>query len=220
MVLDHICWLRLHYRARKNIPQEEKEILFSVCVKIIEYDNLVQNSSATQGFLWHIRAQFQWDALIHVLSELRSREVGEQTNHAWRQVDEVFKHHSFLDSKKGLHGAIVRLTARAWESYESKCGQNQQAMYGVVSEQLLEVLKARKAILRTAAGAAEVNPKASEEDQLGPVSSESMIDGVGAGPDFDFNAWPLDSSTMDWRDWSRWDDLLQDSELNPVSTAF
>ena len=190
-------------------------------MKIIEYDNIVQNSSATQGFLWHIRAQFQWDALIHVLSELRSREVGEQTNHAWRQVDEVFKHHSFVDTKKGLHVAIVRLTARAWESYESRCGQNQQVMYEVVSEQLLEVLRARKTILGIAANATKVDPKPTEGDQLGPVSSESIIDGVGgAGPDFDFNAWPLDSSTMDWRDWSRWDDLLQDSELNPVSTAF
>lgn len=226
MVRLIMCKLRFrslhprHYWARNNIPQEEKEILFSVCVKIIEYDNIVQNSSATQGFLWHIKAQFQWDALIHVLSELRSREVGEQTNHAWRQVDEVFKHHSFTDTKKGLHVAIARLTARAWESYEMRCGRNQQAMYKVVSEQLLEVLKARKAILGTAADTVKVGLKATEGDQLGPVSSESILDSVGAGPDFDFNAWPLDSSTMDWRDWSRWDDLLQDSELNPVSTTF
>ncbi|KAL8831750.1 MAG: hypothetical protein Q9191_000678 [Dirinaria sp. TL-2023a] len=211
----------LHFvSAIMNIPQEEKEILFSICVKIIEYDNIVQNNSATQGFLWHTREQFQWDALIHVLSELRSREAGESTNHAWHQVDEVFKHHSFIDKRKGLHVAIIRLTARAWESYESRCGQNQQVKYEVVSEQLLEVLRARKAILRTAADAAKVDPKATEADQLGPVSSEGMIDSVGAEPDFDFNTWPLDSSDMDWRDWSRWDDLLQDSELNPVSTAF
>ena len=93
-------------------------------------------------------------------------------------------------------------------------------MYQVASKQMLEILRARDTILGTAAGGAKVESRVTDKDESGSVSAESMINGVVPVPEFDFSTWPLDSSTMDWQDWSQWDDLLQDSELNPISTTF
>lgn len=204
-----------HYHGRQDIiQQEEKDMLFSVCVKMLEHDNIIQSSSVIQGFLWHVNSYFQFDALIHVLAELRSRVAGEQVNHAWQQVDEVFMHHPYMltDTKKGLHVAILRLAVRAWDMYERSSLQNQQVMYQVQTPQFWDILDARTREV----GQNPAQEASTLKDQHAPAANtENMLEALG--PPFDFNTSPMNSTSMDW---TRWDDLLEDFEMNPAGPSF
>ena len=225
MARTTMCKLRFrtyhprHYWARpERVPQEEKDMLFSICVKILEYDNVAQTNSTTQRFLWHVNAQFQFDAVIHVLSELRSRKASQETNRAWQQVDEVFQHHPDIltETKKGLHAAMTRLAIRAWDSYERSSLRDQQPMYQVQSSHFREILMSRNATLKgNGPDQAQGKPGNWKHDQPASAPIESMVDALG--PPFDFNASPLDSTPMDW---NKWDDLLEDFELNPIGPSF
>ena len=208
-----------HYWARpESVPQEEKDMLFSICVKLLEHDNIIHSNSTTQRFLWHVDSQFQFDALIHVLSELRSRRAHAEIHGAWEQVDKVFQHHPdmLIETKKGLHVAITRLAVRAWDSYERYSSRDHQTLYQVQSPHLREALMSRNATSNAGQfGQAMGELRTGEQGQLAPASSESMTDALG--PPFDFNSPPMDSASMDW---SKWDDLLQDFELNQTGPSF
>lgn len=225
MARTTMCKLRFrayhprHYWARTDrVTQEEKDMLFSICVKMLEYDNIVQTSSITQRFLWQVKAQFQFDALIHVLSDLRFRKASEATNRAWQQVDEVFQHHPDMltETKKGLHVAISRLAIRAWDNYERCSLRDQQSMYQVHSSQFREALLSRSISLKVDQPDQAVQKlEARQQGQPASAPTESMIDALGAP--FDFSVSSMDTTPMDW---SKWDDLLQDFELNPMGPAF
>lgn len=200
-----------HYWARTEaVTQEEKDKLFSNCVKILELDNIVQANKNTSQYLWHVNAQFQFDALIHVLSELRARVTDEKSYQAWQQVDEVFQHHpDFMTGSKrvrGLHVAISRLAVRAWRGYEQHASLTHDSLYQVQSTPFREVL-ASQTLLDPVHG---IVGKTFDQDQPAAISTDSMVDALG--PPFDFNTPLMDSESMDW---SKWDDLVQDFELNP-----
>ncbi|KAG7001413.1 transcription factor vrtR1 [Physcia stellaris] len=217
-----ICKMRFrayhprHYWARtESVTQEEKEMLFSTCVKILELDNIVQSDKCSSQYLWHVNGHFQFDALIHVLSELRSRVTGENSYQAWQQVDRVFQHHpDFLTgTKRGLHVAISRLAVRAWRGYEQHASQTHGSLYQVQSTPFREVLASQISSdivgeFTEAAG----KVRAVDQDQSAAISTESMVDALG--PPFDFNTPLMDSGSMDW---SKWDDLVQDFEMNPTT---
>jgi len=38
-----------------SLPQEEKEMLFRLALKIIQYDNLLHSSETMQHFRWHVK---------------------------------------------------------------------------------------------------------------------------------------------------------------------
>lgn len=208
-----------HYWARaENIPPEEKEMLFSTCVKTLELDNIIQSNVSTQCFLWHVNSQFPFDALIHVLSELRPRSADEKTNHAWQQVDEVFQHHQEIltETRRGLYMAITRLAVRAWDNYESHTARDHLATYQIQSPLFRTALLSKTALLQSGhSDQTRQNVTDGENLPTASTSTESMMDRLD--PYFDFNTSTFESSSMDW---SRWDDLLQDLELNPTEPLF
>ena len=208
-----------HYWARtENITREEKEMLFSVCVQLLELDNIIQSNVNTQCFLWYVNSQFHFDALIHVLSELRARTADEKTYHAWQQVDEVFQHHQGIltETRKGLHMAITRLAVRAWDNYESQATSDQLATYQIQSPLFRKALMTKTALLHPGrSGETRQNVRDGENFPSTSASTEGMIDTLD--PYFDFNNSTFASSSMDW---SRWDDLLQNFELNPTGPPF
>jgi len=38
-----------------SLPQEEKDMLFQLALKIVQYDNLIHSSDIMQRFRWHIK---------------------------------------------------------------------------------------------------------------------------------------------------------------------
>lgn len=208
---------RHHWARGESVLPEEKDMLFSACVTILENHNIAQSSPSTQRYLWHVNAHFQFDALIHVLGELRSRPASELTNNAWQQTDQIFQHHSNMltDTKRGLHVAITRLAVRAWENYERYPSTGPHPLYQIQSPLFRDALSRNATSKVSQPNGVTETPKTAEQDQMEPTPTESMADALG--PPFDFNALLMESTPMDW---SRWDDLMEDFELDPTAPTF
>lgn len=58
------------------MPQEERDMLFSESIKMLEYDALGHREKLLWRFRWHINVHFQLDAFIYLLSELKRRGRG------------------------------------------------------------------------------------------------------------------------------------------------
>lgn len=103
-----------------SIPQTERDLLFRLCVSILEYANLLFSSEKVQKFHWHIDFHFPWDALIVILLELRHRSTGEDAMKAWHLIDILFhrQYKSLNQRKKNpLHLAVANLAIKAWSAH-------------------------------------------------------------------------------------------------------
>jgi hypothetical protein len=100
-----------------SLSQSEKDMLFSLSQKILQYDNLVYINKNLHRYVWHVRVFFQWHAFIYLLSELRLRRVGEEAEKAWDQVEDTFQYHPEMisNSNYALYFAIRSLTLKAWD---------------------------------------------------------------------------------------------------------
>lgn len=111
----------------KSIPQAERDILFKVSVKMVEYDVLGKSTKTLQNFAWHIDNAFQIDAFVFMLISSRNQDAAaELTNKAWQLVSDMYKHRPSLmdDSNNDLYAAVRELTLHAWEAREAKVSHN------------------------------------------------------------------------------------------------
>lgn len=208
---------RHHWARGENVLPEEKDMLFSTCVQMLENENVAQSSPAAQRYLWHVNAHFQFDALIHVLGELRSRPASELANRAWQHVDKAFQYHPNMltDTKQGLHVAITRLAVRAWENYQRYPSTGPYPLYQIQSPLFRDALSRNATSKISQPDRATEMSKTAEQSQQEPAPTESIVDALDKP--FDFSGLLMESTPMDW---SRWDDLMQDFELNPTGATF
>ncbi len=100
-----------------SMPQNEKNMLFHIALKLVEHDNLMHAAKAMSGYLWHVSSFFILDAFIYLLSELRQRSEGEEAQDAWVQVIDAYNYHPEIVEQSGnsLYWAIGNLALKAWE---------------------------------------------------------------------------------------------------------
>ncbi|OKL63292.1 hypothetical protein UA08_01712 [Talaromyces atroroseus] len=110
------------------IPQVERDLLFRLCLSILEYTDLLFSSPKTQKFHWHIDFHFPWDAFIVMLLELRHRSTGEDAAKAWQLLDVVFRRqYKALNQrrKSALHLAVANLAIKAWSAQVTESERRQ-----------------------------------------------------------------------------------------------
>lgn len=106
----------------KSIPQSERDILFKVSVKMVEYDVLGKSTKTLDNFSWHIDNAFQIDAFVFMLIASQTQDAkATLTNKAWQLVTDMYKHRQSLleDTKNELYAAVRELTLHAWETREA-----------------------------------------------------------------------------------------------------
>ena len=81
------------YASEKDIPENERQLLWTTSVAIIEGDNLAHSHRSLQRFQWHIDNGFQWHAFIYVLAELVARPTGDGKDEAWAHIEDIYKNH-------------------------------------------------------------------------------------------------------------------------------
>ena len=81
------------YANQREIPEEEREFLWTTSLAMIETDNLCHSHRALQRFQWYIDSGFQWHTFIYVLGELNRRPTGEGKDDAWAQIEDIYKNH-------------------------------------------------------------------------------------------------------------------------------
>ncbi|KAK9320400.1 hypothetical protein V1517DRAFT_354508 [Lipomyces orientalis] len=192
-----------HYPDKSAVmPQHEKDELFSYSMRNIEYDNLIHLSARTQRFLWHVNVDFQWDALIYVLTELCHRTSGALADKAWKLIDEMFEYHSEIltETKKALHIAIGNLTRKAWEARKSALVRAPHCQNSSRRElpRFISLLYSQRDITESAQPSIMHVPSPSA-DVISGIDSPTLS-GVGL----------MDPSPVDW---AKWNDLLQEFGL-------
>jgi hypothetical protein len=121
-----ICKMRLtahhtkQYKKGASIPQSERDILFALSLKMVEYDVLGQSTEVVSHFAWHMDAFFQLDALVFMLIESRHHPPGPTVDKAWQLVTDVYRYRAALvdNESNATHAKVARIVLAAWEERE------------------------------------------------------------------------------------------------------
>lgn len=133
------------YPRNTTVPDTERELLWSLCIKLLENDNLAHSSRQLRKFMWHSNVYFQWQAIIYLLGELRNHTLGPKVEHAWQQIEDVFYHHPKLitDQKKPLHVAVGRLCLKAFSAREAALRDATNESYSMTTPEYITQLRAQ-----------------------------------------------------------------------------
>ncbi|KAK5988371.1 Aurofusarin cluster transcription factor aurR2 [Cladobotryum mycophilum] len=117
-----VCQTRLSiwqtkYDNTKNIPQAERDGMFRLALKSLEYDSLTYSTKSLQPYLWHVVNNFPFQAFIHLLTDLFHRTHPEEISLAWTAINQAYEDHPELisDVHSPLCFAVGNLTLKAWE---------------------------------------------------------------------------------------------------------
>ncbi|KAL9057413.1 MAG: hypothetical protein Q9162_002358 [Coniocarpon cinnabarinum] len=208
----------------QELSRKGENICFDAALKSLEYDNHVFGSKILERFHWHIRALFQYDALIFVLSELKRRGHTLETVKAWRSVEECFNNHpEFTEGGgKSLHLAINNLCLKAWSAREATERAGSPNGLPPQTPQFIQRIREKLAVKRKLSASPGVGSHGSSE---ATPDSFSLAFTGGAPPTInqpDFAA--LANASLDptffeqgtWSgtqmDWSLWNDNLNFGE--------
>lgn len=111
-----------------SLPENEKDMLFGLALKVIEYDNLAYSVPSMQRFIWQIRTHFPWRDLIYVFNDLSERAASHDAERAWVLLESFFSHHPEISAaasvrpRKTLHAALCMLAIKAWDQHTKQAG--------------------------------------------------------------------------------------------------
>lgn len=105
-------------REMKVVPEDERNTIWDLARRIIDYVMAVQTNPMFQRYRWHMKSFFPWDALVWILNECQRDPSGEHNEEGWKKVQEVYDvYPDLVTSKRALHVAVGRLTLRRWDMY-------------------------------------------------------------------------------------------------------
>ncbi len=217
-----LCTLRImahHPRQYSDngasMSQEEKDLIFTECVKEIEFDSIGHTNKSTQGYLWHTREHFQLDAFIYLLSELRHRISGDLVDRAWRQIELVFKHRPEFtkNTKNGLYFAIGNMALKAWEKRETALNGSQPPKFVALLREERKIstpLTASKRPLETSSDYQHELPSGLYQNVGTPqnFTNGSSTGTSGETPDWNAQAFDINMPEITPVDWEYWQTLM------------
>ena len=218
-----IMALRLVAPYPRRYPQglvemsaKERDEVFWISMDVLGLYNLSQRTESIRRFLWNVNVQFQWHAFIILAHELPLRPEDQHTHDAWSKIEELFENNPdvIANANSPLHKAVSRLILKAWSVRQTRLRQNSvplptPAFIATLQSQAAKQDAARMPYTPSQAAATEIAPNAQ------PVVPESAAGGNGflgsLTPNVHADGTPID--------WSEWDYLLQDFELQNASFA-
>lgn len=219
------------YSDQSTVSKEQRDAVFALSSKILEYDGIFNSTAMLRRFLWHANAYFSWDAMIFILSELRaSRFEGEEVEKAWQLMEKTYANHQDVATSRNnaLCVAVRRLTLKAWEARTSRVPGLQTPLW-------IENLRRIEEKPRTTS-APKVSTQQFATSQAQPGETQMMdrnilldIDLDVAQQNIDPSSFPMDmTASLDQSfypigmpsgqspiNWADWDTLLKDVESLP-----
>ncbi|OBT72758.1 hypothetical protein VF21_08996 [Pseudogymnoascus sp. 05NY08] len=219
MVMVKVMFGRLRLAARHprrfrdrgaTMSQEEKDSLFAICLMMIEYDNQGHRLPGMHKFMWHVKANFQLDAFVYILNELRHSSVGDRADHAWHEISECFEHHSdvLTDTKNPLHVAIGNLALKSWGARESMLAHLGRTLLEGEIPRPISVLRSQRSV------AVSLGSYSSVSDQR-TASEPTQDQAFQAADPMSFDS--MDSTPIDWE---YWNDLINASGIMIDETQY
>lgn len=219
---------RLYDERGERPTQTEKDLLFDTCLSVADYSNILETTSKTRKYLWHVDYHFPWDMVLYMLSELRHRPLGDRTAKAWRLIDFICtRQYQQLGSraKNPLHLAIANLGIKAWVAHVAECERRRTT--SLPQPNIISVFwRLTQHGGSSSAGPVQMTPSSGpvQGSATGTTAPAETVFGSyphNAGDTFsqpapveegiDFSAlsqmYPVDDSPIDW---GLWDELLQE----------
>lgn len=219
MVMVKVMFGRLRLAARHprrfrdrgaTMSQEEKGSLFAICLMMIEYDNQGHRLPGMHKFMWHVKANFQLDAFVYILNELRHSSVGGRADQAWREILECFDHHSdvLTDTKNPLHVAIGNLALKSWGARESMLAHLGQTLLDGEIPRAISILRSQRSVVVSPGSYSSVSDQRAAAE---PTQNQAFQ--VADPTSFD----SMDSTPIDWE---YWNDLINASGIMIDETQY
>jgi len=211
------CRMRLRTRHPRqfldrglSMAEEKKGRLFDICLTMIEQDNYLHSVDCVRGFLWYFDFDFQVDAFVYLLSELRYRDPEPLAEKAWSEISKAFKHHPNMvfDTNSPLNVAIGNLTLKSWESWETRTQHNSQQRSQ--PEFILQLLEQR-GVCNTSPSSESPGAAARMDLDSHPANSHQ----ISAAADWDSGP-SLISDPLAPIDWNYWNGLIQNAETYTI----
>jgi len=224
-----VIWMKAHHPRQSPDTgasmTQEGEMMFAKSLKYLEYEAVGHSSKIVQQFAWHTTTHFQWHAFIYALSELRRRATGEGVDKAWQLVGDVYEHHPEMlcEGKSSLYKAVGSLAIKAWEAHEAGYIRLHGHLPPGGAPQFISTLRLRRHASPVAQPSPGPDTKSMESidhvhralQVVNPSQNHESISHDRGGYELPpaTESWMNDASSMDW---TVWDDLLQDFELQPL----
>lgn len=121
-----------HKKEQNDFTAKDRNLMFSMALKVLEYENNAHSQPSLQGFFWHTHQEFQWSCLLQILEDLKTWPNGEDTEKAWKQICMLYELRPALyqGQKRNvpLYTAINKMTLEAWQVQEIRASEFGQAL--------------------------------------------------------------------------------------------
>lgn len=115
-VIDFMC----RGISTDSLEQPERDALFAEAIRTIEYDNELLSNGAVTGFSWYMHMHFPFPAYIFLMSELRSRKMGELCDRAWDVMLENHERRGLMRNLRSpMHITFGNMFVKAWDAREA-----------------------------------------------------------------------------------------------------
>lgn len=218
-------WIANHPRTYTGMSLKERDMLFQVSLRVLEYDDLICSNPRMAKYLWHTKSYFQWDTLIFLLTELQTRRAGEDVERAWRQIEVCYNSHDeLITDTRPLHTAVRNLTMKAWNAREAEMTRRYPGLFTSEPPRFITQLRAVTKAARSPRRVMTSGPTSLSNILNDFESKPCKPDGgygylnafdTGMAP---FNAAEFSASGIP-TDWSQWDALIQDPVFSSPSES-
>jgi len=189
----------------EEVPQAQRDFLFSNSLKILEYNNLGRKLPSLLRFHWHNKQYIQWHAIVFLLSELRYRLEGPEVEKAWEELNLIFEGHPEIIENRSntLHRAIIHLYKRAWRARENRSSsriaspQNRPRVVQMIFASDPTIAKAKPAIASQTKG----SQPSHEFSPTLPGASLDVDESFTDLTSLSSESSPFDHLRIDWTDW-------------------
>ena len=109
-----------HMKNLKDVPEEEKKQLWIAANKILDYDIAANNNEQLAKFRWHLKAFFQWNALVWMLETMQRDPLSVEMD-VWQKIEKVYLNHPEMqEPRRSLQVAAAQMVVRTWDHYHSQ----------------------------------------------------------------------------------------------------
>lgn len=204
-----------------TLPQEENDMLFSTCLKLMECHNSILRKKTLQKYLWHIGTVYPLEAMIFVLRALAYGKVSEAANHelverTWQEIGRAYDFQPKLlnNPESALCLALNKLAIKAWKKTKGGVQDNSGLAQLAIPHFLATMRSQNKQSPLVAAKQPQNEPVASEAQFLITPDSAGQWHDIGDGLDQDLSLdWLLAEDNSPAWDWEYWQSLLDDQQL-------
>ncbi|KAI0539888.1 hypothetical protein GGR58DRAFT_463122 [Xylaria digitata] len=198
-----LCKLRfamlesLHGEHPNQLTMEDKDLMLSAALRVLEYENITYSQPSMQGFLWHTHQSFQWSCLIHILEHLKGHPHGQQVEKAWEQIrmsydlrPNLYQMHKH---KIPLCTTINQLTLEAWQVREAYAFEDGRVL---VTPTYISFLREQRT------GVASKQQETSSEPSSVVDSPRTPEDGSEGAL---LSLENFEQEIVSWTEWNNWD---------------